>query len=373
MFETKSYIIKLLSENKIPNFPPFIMVTQIDSLSKTSDKIYNSTIKDIEDGEIEECFVLESNVIVKSKYYRIQIITKILEEDDLFFSILISLIILFLLIIISIFTVQYFSSKNLLTPFNDNIKKLGDFSLVDLKTPKFQDSKIDEFNTLNKSLERLIQRIIDDYNNLREFTENASHELQTPLSIIQNKIELLIQETDLNSKQIIQIRSINNSVSRLIKLNRSLILLTNIEGKNYRNISKVEINLITKNLIDFYDEIIKIKKVDLKLEEDNKLIVNMNYELAEILISNLFLNAINHNVNEGRLIIKINENEILFSNTATKEVKDSKIIFNRFFKENSNKNSFGLGLAIVKKICEKYDLKIDYFYINKMHNFKLKK
>ncbi|NJE06811.1 sensor histidine kinase, partial [Thermococcus sp. M36] len=143
-----------------------------------------------------------------------------------------------------------------------------------------------------------------DFNSLKQFTENASHELQTPLAIIRTKFDLLIQAETLTQQQIEALQSANDALQRLSNLNKSLLLLTKIENKQFEE--KVTINLkeLIENKLIQLSELIQNKNIHVtySLEE---ITINMNSDLAEILLNNLLVNAIKHNVPNGEIIINL--------------------------------------------------------------------
>jgi signal transduction histidine kinase len=371
IYESYLNVSHLIQNGEIPNYPPFIEVIKLDSNIHEKKFLYESLLKDFEDGEFEKCYVFESYSKIGDVNYLITIKKLAIEDDELIYSIIYSLFILFVLIIASIFLTNYLISSRELRPFNKTLELLRSFSLQNPATPKFESNKIKEFSDLNYSLEILINRIIEDYRNLKEFTDNAAHELQTPLSIIRNKIEEMIQNESFDKHQMIQMLSIQKTVSRIIKLNKSLILLSRIESNKFGNVENLDLYRVLNNIIDSYEEIIKNKNIELEIDRIDDFRTIINPEIAEILLSNLILNAVQHSNSGSRIIVSVSNNEIIFSNSGEKSIKEADKIFDRFYKESKDNTSYGLGLAIVKKICENNNLKISYYFENNMHNFKI--
>lgn len=230
---------------------------------------------------------------------------------------------------------------------------------------------VEEFNGLNKSLDRLIEKNTDIYNNQREFVENAAHELQTPLALFQTKIDTLFQ-LDVTKEQSEVLSSLNKDVSRLNRLNKNLLLLSKIENENYFDKQSIVINEYLKKHLAFFTEQAKAKNLNIVIEYTEKLEIEGNPSLTEVLINNLFLNAIRHNIKNGKISIIITGESITFSNTGQETPLVADKLFNRFSKGNSSSQGNGLGMAIIKKIIEINHWVIDYAFENNLHHFTVK-
>ena len=202
---------------------------------------------------------------------------------------------------------------------------------------------------------------------MKEFTEDTSHEIQTPLAIIKAKAEILLQSKNLGESQLHEINQIFKSVNRLSKLRNGLLLLTRIENNQYDLNTSINLKDSLHDLVSDFKEILEIKGI--KVQEDFKAtpVLIINQDLSFILLNNLLSNAIKHNFEGGIINIKLNQSEVIVANTGPEHNLDSTNLFNRLAKGNPNSNSSGLGLAIVKKICDLYKFKISYKYINNLH------
>jgi signal transduction histidine kinase len=278
------------------------------------------------------------------------------------FLIMISILMLGVLLIVKI------SSKRLWKPFYNTLNQIQDFELDKNKPPVFIATEVDEFNQLNNSLSKLIEKNISIYKSQREFVENAAHELQTPLALFQTKIDTLLQ-LDLNEEQSSILSSLNNDVSRLNRLNKNLLLLSKIDNDSFLEKSTFILNDYINKHLDFFTEQAETKNISIATEFTSELTITGNPSLTEVLINNLFLNAIRHNEKNGQITIRIDKNQLLFSNTGQPTALETKKLFNRFSKSNPSSQGNGLGLAIVKKIAEINKWKINYTYDNQLHNF----
>jgi signal transduction histidine kinase len=226
---------------------------------------------------------------------------------------------------------------------------------------------VDEFIELNKTAISLTQKVKNDYDSLKSFTGNASHEIQTPLAIIKNKIELLSQSDNLEESQIHIIQSLNDATSRLSRLNQSLLLLTRIENRQFEPSDRIDLSAVVQKSIDNFRELAELK--DIKIEKDikNNITVEMNDSLADILISNIILNAIKHNFPGGTIRIDLNESAFVVSNPGDEPKLKTTELFERFKKESISPESLGLGLSIVKTICDTYGFDVSYHYETGSH------
>ncbi len=218
----------------------------------------------------------------------------------------------------------------------------------------------------------MTERIKKDYSNIKEYTENASHELQTPLAIINSKMELLLQSQNFDEKQLKAIADAYEASNRLSKLNKTLLLLAKIENRQFPESKTVNPIQLIKNQIETLEDLIVSKKIKITIESEIDINLQMNPYLGEILFSNLIKNAIRHNQNGGNLLIVTSKNQICISNTGSELKIDKNKLFERFHKQSTSPESLGLGLAIVDKICEIYNFKINYYFENNMHNFVIK-
>ncbi|OYX92524.1 MAG: sensor histidine kinase, partial [Sphingobacteriia bacterium 35-40-5] len=198
-----------------------------------------------------------------------------------------------------------------------------------------------------------------------------AHELQTPLAVFQAKIDTLIQRTDVTQEQSEILDSLNENVSRLNRLNKNLLFLSKMENAVYNDKQSMSLtNCIQKNL-DFFTEQAKAKHLFITIDAGEDVEIKSNPVLADVLISNLFLNAIKHNIEEGEINISIHNNSLTFSNSGQAQALNSEHLFNRFSKINPSEDGTGLGLSIVKKIADINNWTVAYNYKNNLHSFSI--
>ncbi len=301
------------------------------------------------------------------KGYSISISQPLSEKKELLENTSILLLILFIFLILIFVIVNYWISRKLWIPFYKSLEIIDKFEINSDSSPIFYKSDIKEFNKLNQVLESMSEKIRSDYINLKEFNENASHEVQTPLSIIRSKLELFLQYENLNSDQTILLESINDAVSRLSKLNQGLLLISKIDNQQFESSEVICIDQIIQNFLCEYEEIIQLKKISVVTDFQSAIHLRMNPVLAGILVSNLISNSVRHNIENGYIKISTLKNTLTISNIGNSLNINPNQLFNRFTKRGSNPESVGLGLSIVKKIVNYYGQSINYEYSNSIH------
>jgi signal transduction histidine kinase len=319
------------------------------------------------EGEEETFRRLDFPILVNGNTYTATVKKSQQETEDIVRLILLITFCIIIFLLLILFIANRFLLRKLWKPFNNTLVQLKEFNLSGMNKIKLQKTDIDEFTELNKTADLLTQKVNSDYESLKSFTENASHEIQTPLAIIKTKLELLSQSEHLDSIQISTIQSLNDATSRLSKLNQSLLLLTKIENRQFIKTENINISLILNGYIENFEELAEAKKIAIiKNIEENRL-VEMNESLAAILISNIIINAIKHNHDNGKIEIELVGNSLTIRNTGEIPEKDTSEFFERFKKHSASNDSLGLGLSIVKKICETYAFPVSYRYERYMH------
>lgn len=349
-------------------FEPFteISITKETTLETTfSDTlIYNEFEK-----EYEEFRQIQSVANIDGKHFSITIRKSKIESEDLLETLALVTVVAMLLLTATLIFVNRKVAKSVWMPFYNNLEIIEQFSVNDQNPVLMEKTGIKEFEKLNLVITQLTNKVIADYQNLKQFTEDASHELQTPLAIISSQIEALLNMPELQRIHAEELNKIYTSVQRLAKLNKSIVLLSKIENNQFSLDEKTNITKVLSDKLEEFSELIHLKKLTLETSLKNEIIIPIPTALAEILVNNLLSNSINHNTREGKIKIEMKNNQLLICNTGQKEISDPEKIFNRFYKVDTSSNSVGLGLAIVKKICDLQHYNITYGYTNSYHCF----
>jgi signal transduction histidine kinase len=220
----------------------------------------------------------------------------------------------------------------------------------------------------------MVNKIHSDYINMKEFTEDAAHEMQTPLAIAQTKMELLLQDTNLNLQQTETIAQATTALQRLSKLNQSLLLLAKIENQQYESDTIINLTETTEKYLRLFEDLIRAKQLNVETIFSQSFEIRLHPFLADSLISNLLGNAIKYNYDGGKLSIEITNQKYCIANSSRKPPIDSQKLFKRFTSaEKPEDGSTGLGLAIVKRIADTHQLNIVYQFKEEMHSFCINK
>lgn len=370
---THSYhhLKKVLKEDSnVSSLHPFFEIVELDEHTDTLFFVDERYVGKYEKhGEMYK--QLHAITHVNGKVYKIVIRESVLETDDLYETIVSVFLISIFLMLLVLYFINRRITQSVWGSFYDNLERIKSFSIQKQEALQLKTTNINEFAELNHVIVNLSNRVIEDYKNLKQFSEDASHELQTPLAIIRSKLESLIESNALNASQVEKIQAIYATVNRLTRLNKDLLLLTKIENKQFYQKEKIDINAFIENKINDWLELFNLHKIRVNTDFKNLLLVLLNPSLVDVLITNLLSNAMHHNIENGEIEIRIEKNTLWFLNSGNAPIKNPESIFNRFHKENNSKKSVGLGLSIVKKICEAENVKIEYLFINNMHAFKL--
>ncbi|WP_293891684.1 HAMP domain-containing sensor histidine kinase [Flavobacterium sp.] len=350
---------------------------QIKTISKytptavTKPVFADTLILDKKENELAPNRMIKSNVSFKNTNYQIKVWRSTIEFDELVEGIFYLLVfILFFLFLISML-INFWVSKTLWKPFYNTVTSLKEFRASDNALPNFEITSVKEFFDLNDSLNAMMEKMISDYNSQKRFSENASHEIQTPLAVIKSKVDLLIQSENLKDYEMKLIAGIDDACSKLIRLNQSLLLLTRIENRQFTTTEKVSVEKIIDNSLILFDEHIKAHKIVVLKNIEEDFLINMNPDLCLILINNLLQNAIRHNIADGSIVIFIKATSLTIHNTGIEESLNMALLFKRFQKNSTSHLSIGLGLAIANEIAEVSQLSLKYKFIANKHRFTL--
>lgn len=320
--------------------------------------------------EVDRFRCLSKVIYLNKKPYRFNIETNIEETQETIFFISITTVFLFVLIVGGLLVLNRRLSKSVWKPFRETLDQLKTFSLNNQTKIEFSKTDVSEFDELNQSLTKLIEHNVSVYKTQKEFTENASHELQTPLAILKNKLDILLQNQDLTEKQYQIAEEMNRALSRSSRINKNLLLLAKIDNKQFDS-KTFHLDEVLNQSLEILQEHFEQKNISVNTEISDNVKVNGNIGLTEVLINNLIINAIRHTSINGSISIKLNNSVFEVSNSGTEKL-NSDLLFKRFSRFSKDNNGSGLGLAIVKEICKSQNWTIDYRFENNNHIFSVK-
>lgn len=364
-----------LLDSKDFGFNEFKIKPISESEYKDKSRFYNKMFYMEYDDKDQPYRVLETDFIDQfGKRQRLEIRTSTVEQDELVYDLTTALIVLYILLVISIVAVNGYLLNKAMRPFYAILDRLKKYQFGISSSQEAQRYAIKEFEELNVEIEEMIDRNELVFHQQKQFIENASHELQTPLAIVINKIDLVIQNDDLDRKQMNFLSEVKGDLRRMAGLNKSLLMLSKIENSQFNKTEKVDFNEMISELVKSYEDFIEFKKVHVSIVEKGFFGADFNPDLAGILLSNLLKNAVKYNIEEGVVNIIIKDNELIFQNSSNGIPLDEAQIFNRFYKQGSDHSSTGLGLSIISTITKQYPgWDIVYKFEEKMHCFILSK
>jgi signal transduction histidine kinase len=363
-------------EDTIPDFSATfrhqIDVRFLDSTVPVTEIIKDTIIHDDQSGyDLPYRYIYYTGNTIKERGYSITIFKVLSEKEHLLESISLYTFFLFISLLFFSLLLNYLISRKLWSPFYKAVEKADGFNILSDDHLDLPDTDIIEFQQLNRVIQRMTQKMRADYLNLKEFNENAAHEIQTPLAVIRSKTELLMQNKNLRKDSLELIKSINEATNRLFKLNQGLLIISKIENQFYHEIMEISLREIVSACLDNYREIMQLRNIRVEFESSSRAMVRMNKVLAEILVSNLLSNAVRYNIAKGFIKCRIEDQYLVISNSGLPLDSDPELLFRRFHKGSDNPQSVGLGLSIVRKITDNYKMNITYTCTGNIHEVSL--
>ncbi len=301
---------------------------------------------------------------VEGKFFEISMIDVIVEDSDIYESVVKIITRLFALLALALIIGSILVARGLLKPFKETLTEVQNFNVQDNKELALPKTRTKEFSQLNEFLNQMTSKAQHEYQALKKFSEDASHEIQTPLAIARGKLELLIDSGDLKEDQYKLISGAQAALAKLSQLGRSLTLLTKIENEEFSKEQPTNLSKMIAESVDYFRELCTMKNLDLQEEIEKDVKIPLNTQLGSILLNNLLHNAIKHNFEGGYVRVKLDHQGLQINNSGLPPSSPIDRLFNRFEKGSDNGDSSGLGLAIVKEICDYHRMGIHYTYEN---------
>lgn len=337
--------------------PPVI---EVEKVNRDQQRILNDTlIYDPLQDEIELFRQLSETKLINGQRYKITVRAMVIESENILVAIVSTFLIIILLAFLFLFYFNTNRNKKLWEPFFINLNKIKSFTIKERTDLNLIDSGIIEFDELNKELNLLTAKVYSDYQNLKQFTEDISHEIQTPLAVMQAKIDTLVNTTPINQEQYQQFSSLEEDIGKLKNINKRLILLAKIDNNQFTDSQFISINELFQEVLLNFKE---LTSIDYEIKRSEELTVKMDRSLAHVLANNLISNAVKHSLKGQPIQINFFENRVQIVNSGNSELANPEQLFDRFYKESTKRDSNGLGLSIVKKICDYYGFKPSYSF-----------
>lgn len=305
------------------------------------------------------------------KYYELVVAIPTIEKKDLKEAILYWMIFLYfgLLFCILLINIWVYHQSN--RPLHKLLAWFNRYKIGGKNVPLNNDTDITEFRRLNEAVVKSMQRSEQVFEEQKQFIGNASHEIQTPLAVCRNRLENLMEDESLTETQLEELSKTLRTLEQITRLNKTLLLLSKIENRQFPGTHHIELNSIIKKNINDYQEVYAHMNVEVEIRESGIFKVIMNETLADILVNNIIKNAFVHNIANGKIVIEISPSKLVIKNSGQEFALDSQLIFKRFHQGNKKPESSGLGLALIKSICDLEKLHISYAFENNFHRFEI--
>ena len=311
---------------------------------------------------------LSSEVIVKGKMYLLSVRMSLVDNDELVMVISTVQVALIFLLFIGLILINRSLSKKLWKPFYKTLDQLKAYEIDKSGGIETEKTNILEFDDLNKTVSHLTERNRKAFIQQKEFIENASHELQTPLAIFQSKLDILMQSPVITESEASVIGELESTTQRMARLNKNLLLLTKIDNEQFAFTELVEVSAIIKNIVSNLKLMADLEAITITVSVE-VLTLQANKTLVEVLLTNLLHNAILHTLQKGSVSVELANRTLKIGNTGNPVKMEVDKMFQRFSKESMNAKSSGLGLAIVKQICDTSGYELAYKYAENCHSF----
>lgn len=306
---------------------------------------------------------------LNGRHYKVTVIRSLNEMQSLLRYISIVAVAAVAVLLLIWFLVNRFLIKKLLRPFYGTLSVMDKYKLSAQAPLRLPATSIHEFRLLNEKITHLTQRITQDYRVLKEFTGNAAHEMQTPLSVIRAQTDLLLQRENLTQEEAAALQVIDDTTHKLSRLNGSLLLLAKLEAKPFNEKTVVPLHEVVEKKLAERQELLHLSAIDVKKNLE-PVSLKANEALLDVILSNLLNNAIRFNHHRGRIVTELSPEKLCIANTSDLPPLDNDKIFGRFYRHPASaKDGTGLGLAIAKQAVMMSGFVIDYSYEKGLHVF----
>ena len=279
---------------------------------------------------------------------------------------------LYAILLLLILVVTVWVLRRTMRPLYALLRWLDDYTVGAQNPPLAADTTVEEFRRLNEAAQRYAARAESLFERQKQFIGNASHEMQTPLAVCRNRLELLVDDPSLTERQLGEIAKVQQTLGYLVRLNRSLLLLTKIENGQFPETEPVRMNDLVRTTFGELGEIHAHRGMTCTFRDEGALVVRMNASLAGSLVANLLKNAFVHGRAGGRIVVRVAPGILEVANDAAGGALDASRIFDRFYHDARREGSTGLGLAIVDAVCRLYGLQAAYLFEEGMHCFRIR-
>lgn len=305
----------------------------------------------------------------EGRSYELTVSVPTIEKADLESAVLGWIVFLYITLLLTIILINVWVFHRSMKPLYALLGWLDNYRIGKANTPLLNDTKITEFRKLNEAVIRNALRGEQQFEQQKQFIGNASHEVQTPLAICRNRLEMLMEDESLSEFQLEELAKTYRTLEHITKLNSSLLLLSKIDNGQFIDTKEIELNTLFRQYLEDYEEVYAYRDIAVTVEEKGIFRITMNESLAVTLLTNLLKNAFVHNKEGGHIRIEITEHSCTFRNSGVEYSLHTEHIFERFYQGDKKEGSTGLGLAIVDSICKLQHIRLRYYFENGEHCF----
>lgn len=350
----REYVVKSVTAGRYQQFQPYFSDTALQvGENKIFYRVYNT--------------VFENN----SGYYELKVLKARITEASIIQSVVIDTVAMFVLLLLLLLLITRYLLTRTWRPFYDLVAQLQAFDVRSHTVLPYEPSRIAEFDALSKAVNKLTQRSRRVFSDQKHFIENVTHEIQTPLAVIKSKLDIQIQDPNLTQDQALFYEELAESIRKINKLNRSLLLLSKIENDHYIEKEDLSLAHVFDATLSAFLPKIEFKHLEVVKNYQQAPSLSANRLLLEILFTNLIKNAIVHNAENGKIEVEINGLQFIMRNTGTAPQLPAHELIHRF-KSSGKRESTGLGLSIVKQICRVNNYYFHYHYASGWHEVTVK-
>lgn len=307
----------------------------------------------------------------EGKYWQLKVVIPTFEKEDFREAIVSWMLCLYILMMAVLVSIIIWKYNKHMRPLYRILHWLGTYQVGRKNPPLDNPTKVEEFIQLNETAQAFVQRSEAVFEQQKVFIGNVSHEMQTPLAISLNRLEMLMDDDALTERQLAELIKTHQTLIHLTRLNKSLLLLFKIDNNQFIEETTVSFRQLVGKYLDDYKEVYAHKHIQVSCQVVSDFTVQMNDILANMLITNLLKNAFVHNVESGMLRVEIQKEYFSIQNSGVSTPLDSVKIFQRFYQQQKNEGNTGLGLAIADAICKHSALVLEYIYHTGIHEFRI--
>lgn len=306
------------------------------------------------------------SVKIDGRHYRISYFNLVVETEDITETVVYTMLIVLLVQLLAVVFFFRSISNRILRPFQHTLDKIQQFSFQKNQPLVLEQTNIQEFAQLNQFLERMSAKLLKDYRQIKEFSENISHEIHTPSAVVRGKLEHLMN-LEITEEQAHLIHSAYQNNEKIHRIVKSLALLAKLENEEFEQPEPVNLTQLIQANLELLQELIQLRGIELQSSISKPITVPMHPHVAEVMITNILSNAIKHNQANGWIKVELTEKELVVQNSGKTLQAKPEDLLGRFQKESQNPDSVGLGLAIVQQICKTYGFDFSYESESQVH------